>query len=102
MENQDRLNTHRDRVRASKLRQCMKTLKAAGVTLEELKEYIDKIGYDTPEKQRQAKLSDFRRKKATEIKRVANLTKAREKASAAKEATKVVRTSKGKKIPLDL
>jgi DNA-binding transcriptional MerR regulator len=96
-----RVATHRERVKAMKLRQCMKTLDAVGITIAELKEYIDKIGFSSLEQERKAKIADYRKAKATDRKRVQNL-KASLAAKREQTATKKVRTLVGNKTPLEM
>lgn len=85
-----------------KLRQCMKTLKSAGVTIDELKQYIEAIGFDSLEADRKAKLDDYRRTKATDRKRVLGLQKATEAKATLRKATNTVKTPKGTKEVLTL
>lgn len=96
-----RLNTHRERVKAMKLRQCLKTLAAAGVTLAELQQYMDETGFKTPEEDRKAKLHSFRTRKRSDVKRVLpKVTTNRGLTKVDKSAT--VRTVAGNKTPLEL
>lgn len=78
---------HQQRVRASKLRQAMQSLKSVGITPNEAIEYIKKNGFANSETRRQNELREHRKRRATEQKRVENLAKARE----AKKQEKVVK-----------
>lgn len=88
--NEERKLIHANRLKVSKLREALKSLKSAGITLEELQEYVKQVGFDTPEKGRMSRMLDYRRKKATEEKRQINIAKAREAKKTAKQQSKEV------------